>query len=400
MNQQYDFFAFTETLDTVVVEHYEHKQEWVVSATARSEIKKIFERYPSLRTHGFLPEKDPLTKFPDGSRFAMLDTVGIELPGMLKDKKNFRHWAKSLKIPRWSSIGFQPDVAELRLYSVRLTFLASAYVHQIGVETATVLPRNIAVPLAEACFSLCRLPILSYDGYALYNWRRINPRGEIALGNIDTIQNFVEMYDEHWFILVHVEIEAIATNILVALARYAEGSADIDTALSSIHDTVLRMTKVLRRIPEHMDPDLYFSTFRPYIQGFENVIYEGVSKTPKSFRGETGAQSSIMPLLESFLKIPHQPSMLTHHLADMRNYMPLEHVLLLEAVDRLPPISDVASKGPWNAVLEAMVEFRQVHIVWAKQYIARHGGSKGTGGTPFMPWLSQLIQETLDARKN
>jgi hypothetical protein len=41
-----------------------------------------------------------------------------------------------------------------------------------------------------------------------------------------------------------------------------------------------------------------------------------------NFRGETGAQSSIMPTLVAFMKIPHRPSMLTNHLADMRKYMP------------------------------------------------------------------------------
>ena len=39
------------------------------------------------------------------------------------------------------------------------------------------------------------------------------PIGPIALGNIDTIQDFVHLYDEHWFILVHVEIEALAARL-------------------------------------------------------------------------------------------------------------------------------------------------------------------------------------------
>ena len=52
---------------------------------------------------------------------------------------------------------------------------------------------------------------------------------------------------------------------------------------------------MLRRIPEKMDPALYYKTFRPYIRFFENVVYEGVETGPLDFRGETGAQSSIMP---------------------------------------------------------------------------------------------------------
>ena len=113
--------------------------------------------------------------------------------------------------------------------------------------------------------------------------------------------------------------------------------------------------KVLRRIPEKMDPALYYKTFRPYIRFFENVFYEVTEQRPvddpidhapamvrMNFRGETGAQSSIMPTLVAFMKIPHRPSMLTNHLADMRNYMPAEHRQLIEAVEAMPSIRELA----------------------------------------------------------
>ena len=112
---------------------------------------------------------------------------------------------------------------QLRLYYVRLGFLASGYINQVGQPSATLLPRNLAKPLCDACRRLKRPPILSYDGYALYNWKRFDPDGPVALGNIDTIQNFVHLYDEHWFILVHVEIEAIAADILAAIDVAARG---------------------------------------------------------------------------------------------------------------------------------------------------------------------------------
>jgi len=62
-----------------------------------------------------------------------------------------------------------------------------------------------------------------------------------------------------------------------------------------------------------MDPAIYYKTFRPYIRFFENVEYEGrrrwsarFSRLGRAlriqFRGETGAQSSIMPLLVAFMK--------------------------------------------------------------------------------------------------
>jgi indoleamine 2,3-dioxygenase len=356
------------------------------------------------RTRGFLPEADPLTAFPAGSEFAVLDELGRDLPSLLHDR-DFRKYAQTLSIPLWPNDHARPeDLPALRLYYVRVGFLASAYVNQVGEPPITRLPANLAGPLCRICQLLRRPPILSYDGYALYNWKRFRKDEPIALGNIDTIQNFVHLYDEHWFILVHVEIEAIAARILDAIARVevvlAQGAGDsIDPFLWEIAAAIRDQVGVLRRIPEHMDSTVYHRTFRPYIRFFENVTYEGVepqdSTLLMNFRGETGAQSSIMPTLVAFMKIPHKPSMLTNHLADMRNYMPPEHRMLIERVEAMPAIRGLAGMEPFNAILDAIAEFRSIHYGWAQEYINRWTTDpRGTGGTPYMQWLDQLIQET------
>jgi len=366
----------------------------------------------SMRSRGFLPESDPLIAFPSHSEFAELDEIGRDLPSLLQDP-GFRAYARSLDIPLWpENRAAASDVPELRLYYLRVGFLASAYINQVGQETTRVLPANLALPLCRACKLLNRPPILSYDGYALYNWKRFHKDGPIALGNIDTIQNFVHLYDEHWFILVHVEIEAIAARILDSIATVqaaldANAPGPVDDAVRDIAGAINEQVRVLRRIPEKMDPALYYKTFRPYIRFFENVEYEAdvegarvaagsAARLRISFRGETGAQSSIMPLLVAFMKIPHRTSMLTAHLIDMRNYMPAEHRALIAAVEAMPSIRAIASKQNYNAVLDAMATFRSVHYEWAQEYINRRTDDpRGTGGTLYMEWLKQLIDETL-----
>jgi indoleamine 2,3-dioxygenase len=349
---------------------------------------------------GFLPQDDPLRSFAPGSELATLDEIGHDLPSLLHDA-GFRKYARGLTIPPWPDDAARLDsLPELQLYYVRLGFLASAYVNQVGQPPATLLPRNLAVPLRAACRLLNRPPILSYDGYALYNWKRFDRAGPIALGNIDTLQNFVHLYDEHWFILIHVEIEAIAADILRAIERAGPALRQrdgeiVNQCLPEIAEAVWRQVAVLRRIPEHMDPALYYKTFRPYIRFFENVVYEGVDEKPLDYRGETGAQSSIMPTLIAFMKIPHRQSALTDHLAEMRRFMPAEHRAVIDEVQALPPVRDLADKEPFNDVLEAMATFRETHIGWAREYIQRWvDDPRGTGGTPYMTWLGQLIAET------
>jgi len=350
---------------------------------------------------GFLPDPDPVTHFAHDSELTRLDELGRDLPSHLEDP-GFRTYARGLALPAWPDGPLTPDrLPYLRLYYIRLGFLASAYINQVPLPPESVLPRNIAVPLCRAARLLNRPPILSYDGYALYNWKRFRPDGPIALGNIDTVQNFVHMYDEHWFILVHVEIEAIAARILAAIDRMKEPLAAgrrgeaIDRPLAEIAAAVWDQVGVLKRIPEKMDPHLYFKTFRPYIRFFENVVYEGVDAAPMSYRGETGAQSSIQPTLVAFLKIPHQPSLLTNHLTDMRRFMPAEHRRVIDEVEALPPVKPLASKEAFNEALEAIATFREVHFGWADLYIHRHvQDPRGTGGTPYRQWLQQLIDET------
>jgi indoleamine 2,3-dioxygenase len=346
---------------------------------------------------GFLPDEDPFRAFPRDSELSVLDELGRDLPSLLQDGA-FRGWARGVRIPDLPA-GEVP-LPVLRLYYVRLGFLASAYVNQVGQEPATLLPRNIALPLREACARLGRPPILSYDGYALYNWKRFDPARPIALGNIDTIQNFVHLYDEHWFILVHVEIEALAAPLLESIDRAAAAMAGSDgaalsAAVADLARALWAQGETLRRIPEKMDPALYYRTFRPYIRFFEGVVYEGVDSSPMDFRGETGAQSSVIPTIVAFLKVPHKPSMLTDHLADMRRFMPPEHRALIEQVERLPDPRGRVDKAPYNEALEALASFRETHLEFARRYIAAHvRDPRGTGGTPYLEWLSQLVDET------
>ena len=147
-----------------------------------------------------------------------------------------RQWS----IPEWNDPVTPKTLPLLRLYYVRVGFLASGYVNQVGAPPTNRLPASLARPLCRACELLARPPMLSYDGYALYNWYRIDPRGPIALGNIDTMQNFVSLYDEHWFILVHIEIEALAARSLAAILAL-EGSGWTDRAC--VNTTIRTVTQ-------------------------------------------------------------------------------------------------------------------------------------------------------------
>ena len=88
--------------------------------------------------------------------------------------------------------------------------------------------------------------------------------------------------------------------------------------------------------------------------------------------------------------------MLTNHLADMRRFMPVDHRAVIEQVEALPDIRAVVAKEPFND--RASMPWRP----FAKRTSSLPSATSpptsatpaGTGGTPYMNWLSQLIDET------
>ena len=67
----------------------------------------------------------------------------------------------------------------------------------------------------------------------------------------------------------------------------------------------------------------------------------------------------------------------------------------LARVEAMPPIRDRVDGSLFNEALEALATFRETHLGFAREYIARRvDDPRGTGGTPYLEWLGQLIAET------
>jgi indoleamine 2,3-dioxygenase len=86
---------------------------------------------------GFLPASDPAIGFPEHWELTSLDAIGRQLPSLLEDP-HFRTYARELSIPPWPVARPVNDelVPLLRLYYLRLGFLASAYVNRSAKRAA------------------------------------------------------------------------------------------------------------------------------------------------------------------------------------------------------------------------------------------------------------------------
>ena len=378
----------------------------------------------------FLPTRDPLKGYITKSKsLERLSVTAAELPKTLLtgrvrqniDSLNKNALSVDLVIKN-------NNIREIKLAMSHLSFIAHAYIWG-AKNPSKVLPEVIARPWVQLSNILGRPPILSYASYCLDNWYRINPKEKISLENVGLLNNFLGGVDEDWFVTIHVCIEdaakdAIQSANVISKLNEMNSIKDFSDNLKKIISSLRKVNSIFSRMPEKCDPYIYYHRVRPFIFGTKDnpdlkkgLIYENqYSNKPQYFRGETGAQSSIMPFLDGALGIYHTQDHLRHYLNEMREYMPPEHRKAIELVEKRSKAKHLISKSKqltseYNKCLEEIRIFRAQHLEFAATYIHKQsqiknqfgrGGSTitGTGGTPFMKYLKKHRDETQKQKIN
>ena len=365
---------------------------------------------------GYLPAHDPAQSLSAGNE--EWDQFGKDLPKLLMGT-NFRKRVQAL--PKFDIDKLNGE-AEIQRAMLVLSYIGQAYQWSDN-EAATVMPQVLAKPWYEVGKLVGRPPILSYQSYASDNWRRFDKAGPIECGNIGLLQCFLGGQDEEWFILIHIDIEKKAGKALKAIeeaqaAVVAQDAEKVEAALIKMRAALSAMYEVLGRMPERCDPYIYFHRVRPYIFGWRNnpslpdgVVYEGVDEykgVGQKFRGETGAQSAIIPAMDGVLGIEHEKDELREYLMEMRTYMPPKHVAFIQAVEAGPSVRNFVTTVKkssltqvFNDCIELVANFRAMHLEYAGTYIHAQAqatpgnpSAVGTGGTPFMIYLRKHRDET------
>ena len=316
----------------------------------------------------------------------------------------------------------EKDISNLSIDELERAMLLYSYIgHGYiwgGTSIEKVIPKNISKTWYKISQKLDRPPILSYASYALNNWKLQDVNKPFDLENIRILQNFLGGMDEDWFIMIHIAIEHEAKEILNNLKTYYLDKNEDQSYLENALVSIKKINQIMNRMPEKCDPFIYYNRVRPYIFGWKNnpatpngVIYEGVEEyggNPQLFRGETGAQSSIVPALDALLGVTHSNDPLKEYLDEMRLYMPKEHRNLLNDLDqwsennRSNSITEDSSVVLSDEIIKEVHAFRNKHLEYARIYIHEQSLSNqnnsnvvGTGGTPFMKYLDKHLQETV-----
>ena len=374
--------------------------------------------------HTFLSKTPPLRDYISKKKSLLtIAEIANELPKLLLTN-NVQNKINKLKVNELSVdiLLKNKSEKEINLAMSHLSFIAHAFMWG-GNKPEKILPEVVSKPWVKLSKYLGRPPILSYASYCLDNWYKVNQQEPISLDNVALINNFLGGVDEDWFVTIHVCIEDAASEAIDAaykLSKLNESNNvdDFNTNLKKILKSLKNVNNIFSKMPEKCDPYIYYHRVRPYIFGTKDnpdlkkgLIYENqFNNKPQFYRGETGAQSSIIPFLDGALGIYHSNDNLRHYLNEMRDYMPPKHRKMIEDVEKRSKAKDLISQSKklmnvYNNCLEEIRKFRAMHLEYAATYIHKQaqvhntfgtGGStiRGTGGTPFMRYLKKHRDET------
>ncbi|KAJ6611494.1 IDO-domain-containing protein [Mycena sp. CBHHK59/15] len=384
-------------------------------------------------TRGFLPRSEPVVTLP--AEFDVLESILTRMPiktldgkpGLLAQCTLGETVLRELPDLTWAVEKYRDNLPLQNALYRDYSFLASAYLlepcHERFMKgepyglARQMLPKNIALPISRCAEIAGFKPFMEYAGsYALFNYRLADPAKGLEYSNLRLIRAFEHGLDpassEAGFVLVHVDMVRNSGPLIAGVVASLDACVSNDrpaftAGLETIATAMTKVNQVMDNMWNKSKPNDYTS-FRTFIFGitsqsmFPNgVVYEGISDEPLSFRGESGANDSMIPLCDNLLQITMPITPLTAILKDFRAYRPGNHRDFLEYVSARSQmlglkeyaLADKTSASAYLRILNQVRDFRWRHWCFTREYILKKTAHPtATGGSPIVTWLpNQLI---------
>ena len=384
--------------------------------------------------NGFLPKKSPLAVLPE--RYSELQVLIDEMPikkangqdGLLAIEGAIEDAVKKLKNYK-DVVKNEDDIFINQALFRAYAFLASAYLlapsHFSFQKTKKygkahrVLPSQISEPFALVSKKLDVYPFLDYHyAYSLGNYVKIDDSKGYEWENLAMAAKFSGMDDERGFIMLHVDINQYSPQLVGSILDFinAKDNHGVNKSLNNCLSSMKNINE-RRQIMWEASRWKHYNDFRVFIMGIrgndeifgDGVIYEGVSKEPVQYRGQTGAQDNIIPTADIFTGvINYYPSNdLTKYLLDLRSYRPkcIQNFLsdLKDEMKENRLFSYIKKTNNEEGlciliqILDEIYYFRNGHWQFVQKYImANTKYAKATGGTPIISWIPNQITAVLN----
>ncbi|KAI1616985.1 indoleamine 2,3-dioxygenase [Exophiala viscosa] len=366
----------------------------------RERPEDFLKRYSTTARHGFLPEQLPLQRLPQ-AYYGCWEELVEHLPDLIRSR---RIRSKIECLPTLDTVHLQEEPEWQRAYSL-LVFLTHAYIWG-GERPAEILPPQITCPLLQASEHFGLPPLATYAALNLWNFATKESDGDLTEpGNLRSLHTFTGTKDEEWFYLISVSMEATGSIFIWELLRCLhaighDGSKTVLSCLQSITAGIDDLGRLLERMHEHCDPQVFYHNIRPLLAGSKGMAAAGLPRGVfydegdgkgewRQHSGGSNAQSSLIQLLDIFLEVDHHAtgdrspsqehsaSKSNPFMQEMRNYMPRIHREFLSQIENLSNIKDYMSRPTtsddvreaYNEAVAALVNMRDIHIRIVTRYI-------------------------------
>ena len=384
--------------------------------------------------NGFLPKKSPLAVLPEryNELQVLIDEMPIKKPngqdGLLAIEGAIEDAVKKLKNYK-DVLKNEDDIFINQALFRAYAFLASAYLlapsHFSFQKTKKygkahrVLPSQISEPFVLVSKKLDVYPFLDYHyAYSLGNYVKIDDSKGYEWENLAMAAKFSGMDDERGFIMLHVDINQHSPQLVGSILDFinAKDNHGVNKSLNNCLSSMKNINE-RRQIMWEASRWKHYNDFRVFIMGIkgndeifgDGVIYEGVSKEPVQYRGQTGAQDNIIPTADIFTGvINYYPSNdLTKYLLDLRSYRPkcIQNFLsdLKDEMKENRLFNSIKKSENEKGlciliqILDEIYYFRNGHWQFVQKYIMSNTKyAKATGGTPIISWIPNQITAVLN----
>lgn len=204
-------------------------------------------------------------------------------------------------------------------------------------------------------------PTATFASLSLWNFKRRAPGSDASdPENLKAISSFTGTKSEEWFYMISMAIEAKGAPLIPVMLRCIQAveMKDDSVALSSLQSFVSgvrEIGKLLQRMHEHCDPQVFYHNVRPLCAGTKGMAAAGLPHGVfydegrgqgqwRQYSGGSNSQSSLIQLLDIFLSVDHratggqEASPRKHNTSG--GYIQVRH----DPVNRLPVLTDMCSK--------------------------------------------------------
>ncbi|KAK7694059.1 hypothetical protein QCA50_003635 [Cerrena zonata] len=329
-------------------------------------------------------------------------------PAALAKRADSERWRAGVRSwPLLKVDSLRADLRQLQRAHMVLAFILHYYAHSYPTSSEDeliIIPRSLAIPLAEVSKDLGFAPVLTFTDTVLWNWKFINPDEPLTVDNMEYTNLLSGIDTEANFYKASAAVELKGAEMLQVIEAFGNladpmdqnSQAKILRDLVRLKTTVEELTETFRSIRSKVDPHSFYWLVRPWWVGAKtlsngqpNWVFEGVPNyTSFDLDGPSAGQSAVMHALDIFLDVDHK---LVHHrtpapseankkadrgfMERMRRYMTAAHRDYLTRIGSVPrTVRQVAEatpslREPYNAVVSSLKQLRDVHMQIATLYI-------------------------------